>query len=248
MKMRIVGKNVCRVILFRHMRALAQAGRWANWPASPKLEGIMNSRTQLLQAVTKGDETLVGSLLQADAEVDPRDEFGSTALMEACFCGKSSIVELLLEGGANPNASDMERRTPLHNAAVHGDPKVVGRLLAYGANLEALDVSGLSPLMEASYWGHAAVVKMLLQAGANPNLRDKLGKTALFWGGFRGSQARGGNPVGLRLIAGPGGLRRQYSAHLGRVSEDTMMWPGSWATKRMRTATGLLAALRCALV
>jgi hypothetical protein len=69
---------------------------------------------ELHGAVATGDVIAVRGLLEAGAEVDQRDEFGSTPLHRATWQGDLAIVSVLLEAGADAGAQRVsDKRAPL---------------------------------------------------------------------------------------------------------------------------------------
>ena len=67
----------------------------------------------LAAAASSGSvETLI-AIIEAGAQIDVRDEDGSTPLMDAAACGHVDIVKELLERGANPKLKDRYGNTAL---------------------------------------------------------------------------------------------------------------------------------------
>jgi hypothetical protein len=101
----------------------------------------------LSQAVSDGDVQAIKNLLEAGADANPRDAYGSTALHRAVAQGNAVLVERLLDGGADANARDDQGRTALHIAASQGNAVLVERLLAKGADVNAADKNYETPLL-----------------------------------------------------------------------------------------------------
>jgi ankyrin repeat protein len=127
-------------------------------------------------------------LLQKGAQINARNEEGSTPLMEAAGYGRLSIVGALLKKGAALEARSNNGSTALHTAvcdcAIATMPDtydVVKLLLEKGANINARDNEGYTPLMIASGGGvvKTDIVRLLLENGANTRLRNVAGETAL---------------------------------------------------------------------
>lgn len=59
---------------------------------------------QLMEAASNGDLVRLKALLSKGADVNARDQIGSTPLIVASFRGKTDVVKLLLEKGADSEA------------------------------------------------------------------------------------------------------------------------------------------------
>ncbi len=151
-------------------------------------------RTPLHVASSNGHEAVVSILLENGADVNAKNNDGSTPLHYAiqfgasgnghesvvsCF-GNENIVSLLLENGANVNAKNDFGSTPLHTACFFGHESIVLFLLEEGADIEAKCEGGQTPLHYASENGHKAIVSLLLEKGAKVNAKsDADGQTPL---------------------------------------------------------------------
>jgi len=82
------------------------------------------------QCLTGRFEDIVKILLDAGAEVDIRDEKGSTPLMHACLFGNIEMVKLLLEFHADLEARDKEGWRPLNYASFGGRAETAKLLVA----------------------------------------------------------------------------------------------------------------------
>ena len=128
---------------------------------SPSVDRDEFGRTPLHEATARGDQVLVGQLLERGAEVDTEDDYGTTPLHLACRRGHSAVVGLLLTRGANVNAVSKAGAMPLHEAAACGDADVVRMLLAHGARPDARDRRGRTPAAVAEADGHPALANLL---------------------------------------------------------------------------------------
>jgi len=139
--------------------------------------------TPLHLAAANGHKEIVEFLLTTKADVNARDNAGSTPLHQAAAAEgqHSDIVELLLKHGADVDAADRQWLTPLHYATLTDNQGAVRSLLNYGANPNAKDNKvGDTPLILAAGKGYKEVVEVLLAHGADVNLADNKG-TPLTW-------------------------------------------------------------------
>jgi ankyrin repeat protein len=80
-----------------------------------------------------GHRDVVRSLLDAKADVNAKDQDGSTALMMAASIGKRDIVQLLLDSNADVNATTVGGDTVVRIASYKGHREVVQMLKQAGA-------------------------------------------------------------------------------------------------------------------
>jgi ankyrin repeat protein len=128
-----------------------------------------------------------GSLLDSGAEIEAKNEDGSTPLNWAAAFAQTEIVKLLINRGARINARDKYGNTPLMSAAcqcavatMNTADDVILMLLDHGAHINARNHDGRTALMMASWMqGDASVLEILLSHGADLAAKDKGGKTAL---------------------------------------------------------------------
>lgn len=165
--------------------------------------------TELMEATLNGDEAAVNRLLAQGADVNARDDAGTSALTLAAYEGHAAIVRLLLDSGAEVNVVGENGRTALGNAVDRGHSVIAQLLLDSGANPNAhvsedtsvledasrggllsivralitkgadLERYGGPALRGASWKGHTEIVKLLLAKGADVNFTNKHGTTAL---------------------------------------------------------------------
>ncbi|XP_038624219.1 LOW QUALITY PROTEIN: ankyrin repeat domain-containing protein 35 [Tachyglossus aculeatus] len=138
-------------------------------------------------AASKGLTECLTVLLANGAEINTKNEDGSTALHLATISCQPQCVKVLLQHGANEDAVDGENRSPLHWAASSGCASSVLLLCDHEAFLDVLDNDGRTPLMIASLGGHSAICSQLLQRGARVNVTDKEDKSALILACEKGS-------------------------------------------------------------
>ena len=131
--------------------------------------------------------TNVRLLLDSGANIEARDEEGTTPLMAAASKGQTETFTLLLERGAKINARDKRGLTPLIAAAcacavatMNSTYDIMKILLEKGANVNARAHDGSTALMMAAGSpDDAASVKLLLSKGADPMAKNNEGKTAI---------------------------------------------------------------------
>ena len=134
-----------------------------------------STSNELVEAVKQGKLADVIAALDAGADIEAHNKFGSSGLVTAASLGYTEIVSYLLARGANIHVRAEQGSTPLHNAR---NQEIVWILLAYGASLEAHDEFGATPL-------HWSVVKpeclnVLLNWGAEVEAEDDEGYTPIW--------------------------------------------------------------------
>lgn len=141
---------------------------------------ITKNNNDLLMHAIEGRLNDVEKLVNEGAEVNFKNENGSTALMLAAYNGHTSIVEYLIKKGANVNVLDVNNRTALMYASSGPFVKTVTSLLNNGADVDLVDnVEKFSALMFAAAEGQTEVVDVLLKHGADKNLKDIDGESSL---------------------------------------------------------------------
>lgn len=102
------------------------------------------AQDSLIDAAGAGDPFRVEALLGANADVNAKNELGSTALMAASYAGHLQVVRLLLAANADVNAKRRNGNTALVVAAYRGHQAIVQALLAAKANVNANGGAALS--------------------------------------------------------------------------------------------------------
>ncbi|XP_045361189.2 ankyrin repeat domain-containing protein 35 isoform X1 [Camelus bactrianus] len=151
------------------------------------LLSFLSSEQRFHLAASKGLTECLTILLANGADINSKNEDGSTALHLATISCQPQCVKVLLQHGANEDAVDADNRSPLHWAASSGCASSVLLLCDHEAFLDVLDNDGRTPLMIASLGGHAAICSQLLQRGARVNVTDKNDKSALILACEKGS-------------------------------------------------------------
>lgn len=151
----------------------------------------------LIEAARVDDAQAVEALLSRRADVNARDEDGTTALAFAADHSNVAMAERLLRAGANPNLTSEMGVSPLSLAITNRCADMVKLLLGKGADPNIARESGETPLMTAARLGQFDTVRLLLDRGANVNASErKFGQTALMWAA--------GHPDIVRLMADRG--------------------------------------------
>lgn len=108
--------------------------------------------TLLHCAVTRGNSTIVGMILQAGADIDRQNSFGDTPLHSLIRSHPAALaqnVSLLLDHGADVNVGNSKADTPLHLAVRYGQSAVVQMVLDAGARPLHTNLNGQTALSMA---------------------------------------------------------------------------------------------------
>jgi len=182
-------------------------------------------RSEIADAVRKGDKAAVHTLLQRKVDVNAPQVDGATALHWAVYRDDLETANLLIRAGAKLDVANREGVTPLAMASLYGNAAMIEALLKAGANAKQRGPNGETVLMLAARNGNPQAIKLLFAAGAEVNATEKLrGTTALMWAVDQKHPAAVkmlvelGADVGAR--SGPAGLPRNYMAP--RVRTDAV--------------------------
>ncbi len=182
-------------------------------------------RSEIADAVRKGDKAAVRTLLQRKVDVNAPQVDGATALHWAVYRDDLETANLLIRAGAKLDVANREGVTPLAMASLYGNAAMIEALLKAGANAKQRGPNGETVLMLAARNGNPQAIKLLFAAGAEVNATEKLrGTTALMWAVDQKHPAAVkmlvelGADVGAR--SGPAGLPRNYMAP--RVRTDAV--------------------------
>ncbi len=166
-------------------------------------------RTALILCARERGQAATGRLLiEAGADVNALDRFGSSSLELAAWRGKREFVDLLLEKGARVPESGERWQGMLSQAVSKGLMTLFRRLTEGAQDLKAVDPSGVWLLHSAAGGGSAEIVGFLLGKGFNPAQPDRFGWTPLHYAALDGrTEAAGilldrGAPLDVRTIMG----------------------------------------------
>jgi ankyrin repeat protein len=122
-------------------------------------------------------------LVSAGANVNTKNEYGSTPLIEAAISsGSLKAIKVLISKGANPNIANDYGFTPLHyvsmfNSKDHEEKARI--LLDGGAKINLKDKKGNTPLHSAALNGRLNLAKLFLDRNANPYAKNNIGDTPI---------------------------------------------------------------------
>ncbi len=139
----------------------------------------VNLNNLLLNASCEGSVEEVKKLLNEGADINVKNEFGTTPLELAVVSNNYDVAKLFLELGQNPNGEY------LTTASANGYVKLVKLLLDFGANPDYSTCGENTALMSAT--AYPEIVKILIDHKANINARDNYNRTVLMWASIHGS-------------------------------------------------------------
>lgn len=128
---------------------------------------ILERGEEVLNAARRGELMQLESLLEKEASVNYRDQYGLTPIHVAAIKGHKDAVMLLVEFGSDIECQDNEGHMPLHMAVVGGCRETVEVLLNRGANLNAKSKKGATPLQIAKTMGYDDITQLLLDQGGD---------------------------------------------------------------------------------
>lgn len=142
-------------------------------------QGILCTPEGLFEAAETGNRTAVALFIEAQSNLEVRDNRGWTPLMMAAFKGHDEIVGLLIQHNADVNALDLGGNSALHWAAFGGHTSCAKQLIEHHAQINACNTFGWTPLMQATARNHADIASLLIASGVNLDIAANDGYTAL---------------------------------------------------------------------
>lgn len=133
----------------------------------------------LLLALSRGHEACALALLEANPNVNMKNNNGWRALHEAVLKNFPTVVDQLIDQGATITARDDHGTNALHVAVTAGSAPMAVRLLEEGAALDAVDHKGVAPLMIAVERRDLAMIDLLIDRGADPLQEDAEHRSSL---------------------------------------------------------------------
>jgi ankyrin repeat protein len=159
------------------------------------IAGSAAGRSDVADAVMKGDKAALRALLQQHADVNAPQADGATALHWAIYREDLETAELLIRVGANPRAVNRDKASVLSLACINGNADLIDKLVRAGADANERLSNGETPLMMAARTGKVDAINVLLTHGAEVNAKENLrGTTALMWA------AANGNPAAAKVL------------------------------------------------
>src|SRR5213083_3002254 len=104
-------------------------------------------RSDVADAVMKGDKPALRALLQQKVDVNVPQVDGATALHWAVYRDDLDAADLLIGAGANVKTATREGVTPLAMASLYGDPAMIDKLLKAGADAAQRGPTGETMLL-----------------------------------------------------------------------------------------------------
>ena len=97
-----------------------------------------------------GNLDAVRQHINANSDLNIKDQYGSTPLIIAATFGKTKVAKSLIEAGADMNITSNDGSTPLHTAAFFCRTEIVKTLLANGADKTLKNNYGSTALASVS--------------------------------------------------------------------------------------------------
>jgi ankyrin repeat protein len=123
--------------------------------------GVTAGGTPLYIAAKDGHVSAVQAMVEAEADIEFRDDWLDTPLLAAVLAGHRTVVEALIAAGADINARNMRNETAFIAAARLSQLASAQTLLAARAEVDARDGPGWTALMHAVRNSPAELVTLL---------------------------------------------------------------------------------------
>ena len=120
-----------------------------------------------------GDSAAALALIDGKADVNARQDDGTTALHWAVYHDDLPLIRRLLKSGAKANVANDYGSTPLAEAAERADAEALRVLLEAGAAVESPNAQGQTALMTVARTDIVEAAKVLVARGANVNASER---------------------------------------------------------------------------
>ncbi len=159
------------------------------------------------------------------ADLNYKDQHGTTALMACACCNHHEIAEKLLEKKIDLNAQlPISGLTALLWGTQHNANETILLMIKAGVDVNLCDNDGQSALHIAAGAGNFILVKALIEANANINVQDNKGNTPLMRLAASGHGEEGITASAALLLAA-GAMydtaNERGEAPLGRLQRNT---------------------------
>ena len=139
-------------------------------------------KSEVADAVMKGDKAALRTLLQQKADVNAPQVDGATALHWAVYRNDFDAAGQLIRAGAKADVANREGVTPVAMAALYGQSQMLEALIKAGADAKQKNGRGETLVMFAARSGSPDAIKLLVANGAEVNAKETVrGTTALMW-------------------------------------------------------------------
>ncbi|MBV6494884.1 MAG: hypothetical protein LDLANPLL_02921 [Turneriella sp.] len=145
---------------------------------------------ELVLAARTNDVARAERALEANINIDLKNEDGYTALMYAVNSGAIDVAKFLLDRKSRINLQDRDGYTPLMIAAFRGNQPMMEMLMVYRPDVNLKHRSGRTALIMATWKGTPAMMAHLLKVGARVNDQDLDGWTALMFAAHEGNMEK----------------------------------------------------------
>ncbi len=140
------------------------------------------SNSNLFPVARTGTAAQVRKELESGANINAKDQYGSTALFAAAESNERlDVLQALMGAGINPKEKNTEGDTALHFAAQSNkNPEIVRALIKAGNEVNQTDDDLRTPLFLAAVCNkNPKVLELLIKLGADITAKTKTGLTPL---------------------------------------------------------------------